>query len=118
MMVRSIYLYAVMLVTLVMMIGGSVSAIMNISDYFVPTPYYESYSNFLSMHQHNVNEGFSEEMTEEELRNRYESERSDHLQMQKSYAANGFFKSLAWVFIPLPVFLISLNQLRKNKPAS
>ncbi|MBM7096317.1 MULTISPECIES: hypothetical protein [Alteribacter] len=118
MMVRSIYLYAVMLVTLIMMIGGSVAAIMSLSDYFVPSPYYESYANYISMHEHNVKEGFSEKMSEEELRSKYEMERNDHHEMQKNYALNSFFKSLAWIFIPLPVFLVAISRLRKNKPAS
>ncbi|TMW71826.1 hypothetical protein [Alteribacter natronophilus] len=113
-MVRNIYLYAVMLVTLVMMIGGSVAVIMNASDYFVPGPYYETLESFVQNHSYSVKEGFAEEASEEELRNRFEAERASYLDNQRAYAANGMIKSFAWVLIPLPVFLIAARRLRKE----
>ncbi len=103
-MVRSVYLYAVMLVTLIMMIGGSVAAIMNVSDYFVPSPYYESYSSYANQHKYNVEEGLAEKMTAEELQTQYERALEDHNEWQRTHAANSIFKSLAWILIPLPVF--------------
>ncbi|PYZ97094.1 hypothetical protein CR205_00355 [Alteribacter lacisalsi] len=115
-MVRNVYLYAVMLVTLVMMIGGSVAVIMSASDYFVPGPYYDTYESYAQNHAHNVKEGFAEEVSEEDLRARFQLERDTYLDNQRAYAANSMVKSLAWVLIPLPVFLISAGRLRKAKP--
>ncbi|NTW05512.1 MAG: hypothetical protein HGA27_05290, partial [Peptococcaceae bacterium] len=47
--VKSIYLYLVLFATLMMIIGGSVSAFMAIADIVYPAPYYQSYQEFISM---------------------------------------------------------------------
>ncbi|MDG5787820.1 hypothetical protein QA612_09945 [Evansella sp. AB-P1] len=115
-MVRSIYFYLVMLITLVMMIGGAVSSFIFLSDIVFPTPYYESFDEYsLNRAYFNDKSTSNEDLSHEELYERYEQLKSDSIDREKAYAKNGFFKSLAWILIPLPVFFIARKQLKNRE---
>ncbi|MEC2073715.1 hypothetical protein [Alkalihalophilus marmarensis] len=109
-MVRTIYYYAVMFVTLVMMIGGGVAMAMNISDLVVPSPYYYSFQDF-KMNQESMPDF---DKTEEEIRAIYLEQKEEQMEMQRTQAMNQLIKNIAWVLIPLPFFILSRRQLKRE----
>ncbi|WP_368504171.1 hypothetical protein AB3N04_19265 [Alkalihalophilus sp. As8PL] len=109
-MVRLIYYYAVMFITLVMMIGGGVAMAMNLSDLVAPSPYYYSYQDFKMNHESTPNF----DKTEEELRVMYEQMQEEQIEMQRTQAINQLLKNIAWILIPLPFFFLSRRQLKKE----
>jgi hypothetical protein len=44
--IKNAYVYLVLFATLMMIIGGSVSAFMAIADIVAPAPYYQSFEDF------------------------------------------------------------------------
>ncbi|WP_100373005.1 hypothetical protein [Bacillus sp. FJAT-45037] len=107
-MVRTVYYYAVMFITLIMMIGGGVAMAMNVSDLVAPTPYYYTYQDFKSSQQ-----SMSDlEKTDEEFRVMYEDMQREQVEMQRAQAINQLLKNVAWILIPLPFFLLSRRKLK------
>lgn len=112
-MIRHLYTYLVLFATLMMVIGGGISIFMATADLVSPPGYYQSYSDFKTMKQHDKFEGQKEEKTEDELRAEYEQLLADEAKRQQVNAKNQIIKSLGFIVIPLPIF-IYFNRMRKR----
>ncbi|MFE8699167.1 hypothetical protein ACFYKX_00880 [Cytobacillus sp. FJAT-54145] len=113
-MIRHLYTYLVLFATLMMVIGGGISIFMASADLVSPPSYYQSYTDFKTMRQHEKFEGQKAELTEEELRTEYEQMIKDEKQRQQERAKNQIIKSLGFIVIPLPIF-IYFNRMRKSQ---
>ncbi|WP_227935139.1 hypothetical protein [Alkalihalobacillus deserti] len=117
-MVKQMYQYAVAFITLIMVIGGGVFAFMSIADYISPNTYVESFEDYRSMREYkSEDDNVTKEVSEEELRDRYDSMIQQQLDNSKQSALNSFIKSLGWILIPLPILIFfqrRINQDRKQ----
>ena len=120
--VKQVYQYSVAFITLIMIIGGGIFSFMNLSDYFAPNTYIETYDQYKS-NQYYPNK-FEEENTEreelsdEELRSEYNEMVEQRKEQEKQRAINGFIQSLGWIIIPLPVFLVFQRKIGKERKES
>ncbi|GGK30069.1 hypothetical protein GCM10010965_23630 [Caldalkalibacillus thermarum] len=117
--IRKVYLYLTMLITLLMVIGGSVGVVMAVADIVAPTPYYMSFEEYRHMHTVKQGEGRTEiggeaEVDEQTLRAQYEEMIRLERERSVERAKNSLIKSLAWVLVPLPVFIYFQRQVRKG----
>ena len=115
--IKSIYVYLVLFATLMMIIGGSVSAFMAVADILVPTPYYQTFEDWRRYtveveYKEGQGEG-TQQVSEAELRARYDAMVQAEKERRVSQAQNSLLKSLGWIIIPLPVFLY-FQKLRKE----
>lgn len=118
-MIKNVYIYLVLFATLMMTIGGSIAAFMAIADIVSPTPYYQSYEDFIrwgnekpyidGQNTNNVN------LTEEELKVRYDALVKAEKDRQIANAKNNLIKSSGWIVIPLIVFIYFQRRLLKNE---
>lgn len=115
-MIKKVYVYLVLFATLMMTIGGSVAAFMAIADIMAPTPYYQSFEEY----KQRLGEGTypaqekteeAEQLSEEELKEKYQSLVSAEKERQIARAKNNLIKSLGWIIIPFPVFLYFQRRL-------
>lgn len=119
-MIKNIYIYLVLFATLMMTIGGSVSAFMEVADLVSPPPYYQSYEDY-SEWQLNKNEyeGSNDENisrpSESEIRERYDAMVAQERQREVSRAKNSLIKSFGWILIPLGIFIYFQRNMVKNK---
>ncbi len=116
--VKNIYVYLVLFATLMMVIGGSVSAFMAVADIVAPTPYYQSFEDFKRFEIERKDSIDSEQETvkpsEEELREKYEAIVKAEMDRQILRAKNNLIKSFGWIIIPLPVFIYFQKNLVKK----
>ncbi len=113
--VKSIYLYLVLFATLMMIIGGSVSAFMAIADIVYPAPYYQSYQEFISMDPAKNGVPTETTMNEAELKEKYALLESSEKEKQVVRAKNTLIKSFGWIVIPLPIFLYFKKMMTKKE---
>lgn len=116
--IKNIYVYLVLFATLMMTIGGTVSAFMAIADMVAPTPYYSSFEEF------KINNGEIKreigpddnavKLTEAELQDRYDAVVVSEQERQMARAQNSLIKSMGWIIIPLPIFLFFQRRLTKK----
>lgn len=116
--IKNIFIYLVLFATLMMTIGGSVAVFMAAADIVAPVPYHQSFEEYKQWGHLDkpYREGITNEETqvsEEELRKRYNSIVLDHQQRQVDRAKNNLIKSLGWIIIPLPIFLYYQRRLPK-----
>ena len=119
-MIKNVYIYLVLFVTLMMIIGGSVGVFMAIADMVAPTPYYMSYHDYTMRYQEKPSESagiYEYSLTEEEMRIRYESMVIAETERQLNRAQNNLIKSAGWVVVPLPVFMFFQRKLNKVTPS-
>ena len=109
-MISKIYIYVVLLATLMMTIGGSVAAFMAIADIVSPPAYYQSFSDYQKI-PHGQNQTA---LTQEEIKKNYDEMVSQYNQTNRSRALNSLIKSFGWIVIPLPVFLYYQRKLKNN----
>ncbi|WP_100399001.1 hypothetical protein [Bacillus sp. FJAT-44742] len=114
-MARSVYYYAVMFITLMMMIGGTVAAFMNGADLVVPQGYYLTYEEFKDEQAYKLEEGTASEKSEEALAADYERQVKEFTIIEKQRATNDLIKNIGWILIPLPIFLFASKQVRKKQ---
>lgn len=119
-MIKSLYVYLVLFATLMMSIGGSVSAFMSVADLVAPTPYYESYEDFRrwqtsEKHDYEDIDQAIEKPSEAELQARYDSMVEVETQKAKKRAKNSLIKSFGWIIIPLGIFIFFQRNLVKIK---
>lgn len=121
-MIKQIYQYAVAFITLIMVIGGGVFAFMSAADYVSPSPYYQSYEEYKDMkinnYKYEKEQTEKVEYTEEDLQRQYEAMVEQQKENTKQRAINGLIKSLGWIIIPFPIYVVfqrRINQTRKNK---
>ncbi|HHW06176.1 MAG TPA: hypothetical protein GXX34_01365 [Clostridia bacterium] len=116
-MIKSVYVYLVLFATLMMIIGGSVSAFMAVADIVAPTPYYQTFEDFRRYsvdveYREGSGEGTTQ-VSEEELRARYDAMVQAEKERRINQAKNSLIKSLGWIVIPLPVFMY-FQRMRKE----
>ncbi len=106
-MMKNAYVYLVLFATLMMIIGGSVSAFMAMADIVYPTAYYQSFEDFktMSIEKRTVEEEEAKNLTEEELKVKYDAMVASEKERQVNRAKNTLIKSFGWIVIPLPIFL-------------
>ncbi|MGE5545208.1 MAG: hypothetical protein ACM3UW_09580 [Bacillota bacterium] len=114
--IKNIYVYLVLFATLMMTIGGTVSAFMAIADIVAPAPYYQTFEEF-KLNIREVKPGVDTEtpatpaLTEDELKAKYEAMVTGEKNRQINRATNSLIKSLGWIVIPLPVFIYFQRRL-------
>ena len=114
--IKSIYIYLVLFATLMMTIGGSVAAFMAVADIVTPAPYYQSYEDYKNygIEKEPRIEGEESnrvELTEEEIRERYEAMVQAEKDRQVARAKNNLIKSFGWIVIPFPIFVYFQRKL-------
>ena len=111
-MLKHIYTYAVLFVTLMMSIGGSVSVFMGVAEYASPSTYIEPF------HQYKENRvtvvQSNENLSEEALRRDYEMKIEDEKQEARMDAVRHIIQSLGWIVIPFPIFLYFQRQRKRE----
>lgn len=117
--IKNIYIYLVLFATLMMTIGGSVGVFMAAADIIAPTPYYQSFEEYKTWRgpEKPYTEGETREETElseEELREKYEAMVSAEKERQMNRAKNSLIKSFGWIVIPLPVFIFFQRRIYKS----
>ncbi|MGI6550997.1 MAG: hypothetical protein ACOX4Q_13355 [Syntrophomonadales bacterium] len=116
--IKNIYVYLVLFATLMMTIGGTVSAFMAIADMIAPTPYYQTFEEYKL--NRDIRPGLENEtptvpeLSEDELRASYEAMVEGERNRQIERAKNSLIKSLGWIVIPLPVFIYFQKRLTKK----
>ncbi|WP_088105848.1 hypothetical protein [Halalkalibacter urbisdiaboli] len=118
-MVKLVYHYAVAFITLIMVIGGGVFAFMAVADYVSPNTYIESFEDYKNMYVHQPKEqveaGGIEHKSDEELREQYVTMKQQRIENAKQQAINSLIKSLGWIIIPLPIYLIFQRRISREK---
>lgn len=115
MLIRKIYNYSVLFVTLIMTIGGSVSGFMALTDIIAPASYQQSFEQYKEMMRTKpVDTGTpaAVQPSDEDLRKNYDNMIAMETKNSKQRAVNSLIKSLGWVIIPLPIFLYFQKKLR------
>lgn len=117
-MIKNVYVYLVLFATLMMTIGGSVSVFMAVADIIAPTPYYQSYDEFRTWNKERpsaVGEEDSKQLTEAEIKAKYDAVVKSEKDRQAARAKNTLIKSFGWIVIPLPVFIYFQRRLVASK---
>lgn len=117
-MIKNVYIYLVLFATLMMTIGGSVAAFMAIADIVAPTPYYQTFDEYLRWGAPEKSPGEGTDGTaisQEELRARYDALVQAEKERQISRAKNNLIKSFGWIVIPFPIFLYFQRRLAKKE---
>jgi len=100
-----------------MMIGGGISIFSNVADLVSPQPYYETYESYKQMREmkdpNNPDSG--EVLTEEQLRDEYNQMVKTFEENQQKQAKNSIIRSMGWVLVPLPFYILTRRQLKKDK---
>lgn len=111
-MVKTVYIYIVLLATLMMTIGGSVAGFMAVADIVSPPAYYQSFTEYQRMPEKIP--GQSPAKTQEELKQSYDQMVIQAKQQARDRAVNSLIKSFGWIVIPFPIFLYYQRKLRNN----
>jgi amino acid transporter len=118
-MINKVYIYFVLFATLMMTIGGSVAVFMALADMLSPAPYYQSFEDYKYMRTEKPyienNNAEEEQLTDEELRERYDKMVISEKETQINRAKNNLIKSLGWIIVPFPVFLYFQRRLVTNE---
>lgn len=115
-MLRTAYIYIVLLATLLMTIGGSVAAFMALADIAAPPAYYQTFEDY-SRYPEKVTGQPATNVSQEELKKSYDAMVNQERQRVKERALNSLIKSFGWIVIPLPIFMYYQRKL-KDKPKS
>ncbi|WP_226682505.1 hypothetical protein [Sutcliffiella horikoshii] len=121
-MIRVVYYYVILFMTLMMTIGGSVAAFMAIADIVSPSSYYQTYYEYKEMKIANKTKydesgkPISEpEINDDELLAEYNTVVSQEKERNKEMAWNTLIKSFGWIIIPLPIFIFYQRKVRRNE---
>jgi Ca2+/Na+ antiporter len=119
--IKKVYVYIVLFATLMMTIGGSVSAFMAAADIIAPAPYYQTFEEYKKWNtvdkpavEKNGTETEEPILSEEELIENYNAMVSAEKERHINRAKNNLIKSFGWIIIPLPIFIYFQRRL-KNK---
>lgn len=119
--IKNVYVYLVLFATLMMIIGGSVSAFMSAADIVAPAPYHQTFEDYKRWGGGAATKENGEEIlpweNEEELRENYNAMVTSYKEMQVERAKNTLIKSLGWIVIPLPIFLFFQRLVPKKEKA-
>lgn len=121
-MIRVVYYYLILFMTLMMTIGGSVAAFMAIADIVSPPSYYQSYMEYKEMkianktkYDENGKPISIPEIDEEDLLKEYDMVVKQDKERNKERAWNSLIKSFGWIVIPLPIFIFYQRKIRSSK---
>lgn len=109
-MIKKIYIYLVLFATLMMSIGGGVSIFMNLADLLSPPAYYQSFEEYKMMVKDR-----ELSISESEMLQQYNQMKEEYQKREKTRAQNGLIKSLGWIIIPLPIFIIFQRKLVRSE---
>ncbi len=115
-MVKKIYVYMVLFVTLMMIIGGSVAVFMAVADIVSPTLYrqsFEEYVRWQTDEEFKGDEATENQLSREELREKYDAMILDEKENSRRWAINSLIKSFGWIVIPLPIFFFYQRKLKE-----
>jgi len=119
--IKNVYVYLVLFATLMMTIGGSVGIFMAAADIVAPTPYYQSFEEYRNgsyQKDYAPDETIQKsDLSEPELRERYDAMVLAEKEMQIDRAKNTLIKSCGWIIVPLPVFIYFQRRLANSKEA-
>lgn len=114
-MIKNIFVYLVLFSTLMMTIGGSVGVFTAAADIVAPVPYHQTFEDYKRFNAKvNVENPEVKErliISEAELRKEYDALVISENNRQIARAKNNLIKSLGWIIIPLPVFIIFQKKL-------
>ena len=117
-MIKKVYIYLVLFATLMMTIGGSVAIFMAIADIVAPAPsYYQTFEDFrrgMDRPYYPEAEREGENLSEAEIRERYDTMLISQRESQVERAKNSLIKSLGWIVVPLPVFIYFQRRLAND----
>lgn len=115
--IRNVFIYLVLFATLMMTIGGSVAAFMAVADIIAPVPYHQSFEDFKQwgMEKMEAGKGSNANLSEAEIRARYEAMVKTERERQIDRAKNSLIKSMGWIIIPLPVFIYYQRRLSNRE---
>ena len=113
-MLKTVYIYIVLLATLMMTIGGSVAAFMAVADIVAPPAYYQTFEEY-SRSPEKVTGQPVGTGSQEDLKKNYDAMVSQQRQLAKERALNSLIKAFGWIVIPLPVFIYYQRKL-KDRP--
>lgn len=111
---KTAYVYLVLFATLMMTIGGGVGVFMAAADLVAPSGYVQSFEEYKMMRESGKLGGGEQTLSEEELQKGYDRTVAEQQQRMEDQAKNMLIKSLGWIIIPLPVFLMFQRRLRKE----
>ncbi len=118
-MIKNVYIYLVLFATLMMTIGGSVGVFMAAADIIAPAYYHQSFEDYKrwGMEKPAVEgqDAAQPELSEKELRERYDAMVQQERERQVERAKNSLIKSFGWIVIPLPVFLYFQRRLVRKE---
>ena len=117
-MIKTVYVYLILFVTLMMTIGGTVAAFIAVTDIVSPPPY-QSFDQYKSQSQYKpgapstaVTPG--QTLSDSELKSQYDQVIIDQKSSAKERAVNSLIKSFGWIIVPLPIFLYFQSRLKKQ----
>lgn len=117
-MIKTVYVYLILFATLMMTIGGTVTAFMAVADIVAPPGYFQSFEQYKLQPQYkgdpNNPVNTPQNLNEAELRNRYDQMVNDEKALTQQRAINSLIKSFGWVVIPFPIFLYFQNRMKKQ----
>lgn len=115
-MIKNVYIYVVLFATLMMIIGGSVAAFMAVADIVTPAPYHQSFEEYRQWGFEKSEKPVSKaNLSETELKARYDALVVAEKDRQVNRAKNSLVKSMGWIIIPLPVFIIFQRRLKAQE---
>ncbi len=115
-MMKNVYIYVVLFATLMMIIGGSVAAFMAVADIVTPAPYHQSFEEYRQWGLEKSEKPVSKaNLSETELKARYDALVVAEKDRQVNRAKNSLVKSMGWIIIPLPVFIIFQRRLKAQE---
>lgn len=106
-MLKNIYTYVVLFVTLMMAIGGSVSVFMGVAEYASPSIYAETYDQYKQEHS-------LMDKNEATLRSEYEAMKQEKIDEARADAIRHIIQSSGWIIIPLPIFIYFQRQRNRE----
>jgi hypothetical protein len=113
---KQIYIYLVLFATLMMTIGGGVSVFMALSDMISPSAYYQSFDDYKSNQKMGVDKtDANAQPTDEQIKKSYDVMIADQTEQTKRNAKNALIKSLGFIVIPFPIFLLYSRKLKTLK---
>lgn len=114
-MMKNVYIYVVLFATLMMIIGGSVAAFMAVADIVTPAPYSQSFEEYRQWGLEKSGKPSDKaNLSETELKARYDALVVAEKDRQVNRAKNSLVKSMGWIIIPLPVFIIFQRRLKSG----
>lgn len=129
-MLKNIYLYLVLFITLMMSIGGAIGVFVSAANYIAPDYYVEPYDQYKQSHcdqnrimsyGHTPGNDTDAQIQpypkdgcdNAELQERYDAMKKELEAEAKTSALKTLIQSFGWILIPLPIFLYFQRQMNR-----